>query len=245
MGISSTKHQDRPKEITFLSQAFAGKAGLEEQSHIYFLTRKLPQDAKGSSFSKAEPFVSVCVQVRANAKPASRPQGTSNSFLIYVPNSLQTLKWTEGRVQRKYLAQSRQLDGYSEFSSEEQGAFTPEWSRHSTWLRKGLWKMQTCCLCDPINKCTENWITWEKKSWSPIWAGAQFAGTNCEGPGGIFLTGAIWLCWLPENPLTLSLPTQNQFCGSFSKSGLSPWGKLQGGRAWARPWKILPNYGKR
>lgn len=167
MGISSTKYQDRPKEITFLSQAFAGKAGLEEQSHIYFLTRKLPQDAKGSSFSKAEPFVSVCVQVRANAKPASRPQGTSNSFLIYVPNSLQILKWTEGRVQRKYLTQSRQLDGYSEFSSEEQGAFTPERSRHSTWLRKGLWKMQTCCLCDPINKCTENWITWEKKKLEP------------------------------------------------------------------------------
>lgn len=42
MGIGSTKHQDRPKEITFHSQAYAGKAELEKQRYIYFLTQKLP-----------------------------------------------------------------------------------------------------------------------------------------------------------------------------------------------------------
>lgn len=37
MGVSSTKHQDRPKEIAFLSQAYAGKAELEKtEIYLFF-----------------------------------------------------------------------------------------------------------------------------------------------------------------------------------------------------------------
>ena len=42
----------------------------------------------------------------------------------------------EGRDQRKSLTKSGLRDGYSELSTQEQGAFKPEWRRQSTALKR-------------------------------------------------------------------------------------------------------------
>ena len=99
MGISSTKCQNRPREITFLSWAYAGRAELEN-THIHFQLQIFLEMLKEAASVK-QTFVSACIQGRTNAKQASRPQETLNILFNLYPRQIHCRFWNEERAESK------------------------------------------------------------------------------------------------------------------------------------------------